>query len=32
MAVNRIIFELSNMERIVEKNGVEYFTAVPKKG
>ncbi|MGP6207579.1 transposase [Cuniculiplasma sp. SKW3] len=31
MSVNEIIFELSKMERIVEKNGTEYFAAVPKK-
>ena len=31
MSVNEIIFELSKMERIVEKNGSEYFAAVPKK-
>ena len=31
MSVNEIIFELSKMERIVEKNGVEYFAVVPKK-
>ena len=31
MSVNEIIFELSKMERIVEKNGAEYFAAVPKK-
>ena len=31
MSVNEIIFELSKMERIVEKSGVEYFAAVPKK-
>ena len=24
-------FELSKMERIVEKSGAEYFAAVPKK-
>ena len=29
--MNEIIFELSEMERIVEKNGTEYFAAVPKK-
>ena len=29
--VNEIIFEFSKMERIVEKNGTEYFAAVPKK-
>ncbi|MCL4480771.1 MAG: hypothetical protein M1113_04730 [Candidatus Thermoplasmatota archaeon] len=31
MSVNEIIFELSKMERIVEKSGTEYFAAVPKK-
>ncbi len=31
MSVSEIIFELSKMERIVEKNGTEYFAAVPKK-
>ena len=31
MSVNEIIFELSKMERIVEKSGAEYFAAVPKK-
>ncbi len=31
MSVNEVIFELSKMERIVEKNGTEYFAAVPKK-
>jgi hypothetical protein len=31
MSVNEIIFELSKMERIVEKSGVEYFAAVPKR-
>ena len=31
MSVSEIIFELSKMERIVEKSGVEYFAAVPKK-
>ena len=31
MSVNEIIFELSKMERIVEKSGAEYFVAVPKK-
>ena len=31
ISVNEAIFELSKMERIVEKNGTEYFTAVPKK-
>ncbi len=31
MSVNEIIFELSKMERIVQKNGAEYFAAVPKK-
>ncbi len=31
MSVNEIIFELSKMERIVEKKGTEYFAAVPKK-
>ena len=31
ISVNEIIFELSKMERIVEKNGVEYFAVVPKK-
>ena len=31
MSVNEIIFQLSKMERIVEKSGAEYFAAVPKK-
>ena len=31
-SMNEIIFELSKMERIVEKRGAEYFVAVPKKG
>ena len=31
MSVSEIIFELSEMERIVEKNGAEYFAAIPKK-
>ena len=31
MSVNEIIFELSKMERIVEKSSEEYFAAVPKK-
>ena len=31
MSVNEVIFELSKMERIVEKGGAEYFAAVPKK-
>lgn len=31
MSVNEVIFELSKMERIVEKSGTEYFVAVPKK-
>ena len=31
LSVNEIIFELSKMERIVEKSGAEYFAAVPKK-
>jgi transposase len=31
MSVNEIIFELSKMERIVEKIGAEFFAAVPKK-
>ena len=31
MPVNEIIFELSEMERIVEKSSVEYFAAVQKK-
>ena len=31
MSVNEIIFELSKMERIVEKICAGYFTAVPKK-
>ena len=30
MSVNEVIFELSKMERIVEKSGAEYFAAVPK--
>jgi tetrahydromethanopterin S-methyltransferase subunit G len=31
MSVNEIIFELSKMERIVDRGGAEYFEAVPKK-
>jgi len=31
ISVSEIIFELSKMERIVEKSGAEYFAAVPKK-
>ena len=31
VSVNEVIFELSKMERIAEKNGTEYFAAVPKK-
>ncbi len=31
MSVNEIIFELSKMERIVEKIGAEFIAAVPKK-
>ncbi|MEM3592601.1 MAG: transposase [Candidatus Micrarchaeia archaeon] len=31
ISVNKFIFELSKMERIVEKGGVEYFAVVPKK-
>ena len=31
MSVNEVIFELSKMEGIVEKNSTEYFAAVPKK-
>ncbi len=31
MFVNEIVFELSKMERIVEKSRVEYFAAVPEK-
>ena len=31
MSVNEIIFELSKVERIVEKSAAEYFAAVPKK-
>lgn len=31
VSVNEVIFELSKMERIVEKSGTEYFAAVPKK-
>ncbi|MEM3431535.1 MAG: hypothetical protein QW783_03255 [Candidatus Micrarchaeia archaeon] len=31
MLVNDVIFELSKMERIVEKGGAEYFSAVSKK-
>ena len=31
VSVKEIIFELSKMERIVEKSGSEYFAAVPKK-
>ncbi|MEM3859677.1 MAG: hypothetical protein QW478_09790 [Candidatus Micrarchaeaceae archaeon] len=29
--MNEVIFELSKIERIVEKGGAEYFAAVPKK-
>lgn len=31
MSINKIMFELSKMERIVEMIGVEYFATVPKK-
>jgi transposase len=31
ISVNEVIFELSKMERIVEKSGAEYFAAVPRK-
>ena len=31
MSVNEVIFELSKIERIVEKSVAEYFAAVPKK-
>ena len=31
MSVNEIIFELSKMERILEKSGVEYFGSDLKK-
>ena len=31
ISVNEVIFELSKMERIVEKSGAEYFAAVPGK-
>ena len=31
MSVNEVIFELSKMERIVEKSSTEYFAAFPKK-
>ena len=31
MSVNEVMFELSKMERIVEKSGAEYFAAVPRK-
>ena len=31
ISVNEVMFELSKMERIVEKSGTEYFAAVPKK-
>ncbi len=31
VSVNEVIFELSKMERIIEKSGTEYFAAVPKK-
>ncbi len=30
-SLNEVIFELSKMERIVEKSGTEYFAAIPKK-
>ncbi|MEM3431452.1 MAG: hypothetical protein QW783_02825 [Candidatus Micrarchaeia archaeon] len=29
--MNEVIFELSKIERIVEKNSAEYFAAFPKK-
>ena len=29
--MNEVMFELSKMERIVEKSGAEYFAAVPRK-
>jgi hypothetical protein len=28
MSVNEVIFELSKMEKMFEKNGIEYFAAV----
>jgi len=31
MSVDEINFELSNMERIVEKSGTEYFAVVPQR-
>ena len=31
ISVNEVIFELSKIERIVEKSGAEYFEAVPRK-
>ncbi|MEM3290808.1 MAG: hypothetical protein QW046_04760 [Candidatus Micrarchaeaceae archaeon] len=31
MSVNEVIFELSKMERIVEKGGAKYFAAFLKK-
>lgn len=31
VSVNEVIFELSKMERIVERSGAEYFAAVPNK-
>ena len=31
MSISEIIYELSKMEWFVEKNGTEYFEAVPKK-
>ncbi len=30
-SVNEVLFELSKMERIVEKSGTKYFAVVPKK-
>ncbi|MEM3844742.1 MAG: hypothetical protein QXU98_03460 [Candidatus Parvarchaeota archaeon] len=29
--MNEVIFELSKIERIVEKSSAEYFAAIPKK-
>ncbi len=31
ISVNEVLFELSKMERVVEKSGTEYFAAIPKK-
>ncbi len=31
MSMDEVIFELSKMEIIAEKNGIEYFAAIQKK-